>query len=564
MAKTAIQALRRLEALRLVFSSVSGMEKIALLRSIHRSRLSSLPTVVRLHEQLCFMRAYPDDRALLAQVVSMLEGFERRGDVRQHVASLEDSGIAGTRIRYRFYWATLHRLAAWWPERLFIDWDALEDCANLAAALPLLATSNEAVWLRQGAASEHPHFARTAIATMNGKTRPDGTFLARRIQAMAGDDFTREVFADALDTPMYIEPGADTPSRTKACHAVSPPYFFTQALRHGRPDVVTELDRPPRSIRLTSEKEGEAILKLATGALVTRSRDIDGIAYGNTKDIWMVDDGAGLFWAFIGLVPERRQVLRASHGFVTLRNGVPIGYGQMDTLFGCADVSFNSFDTFRGAETAWIFVRLLAATRALLGARAFTLDGYQLGHHNEEAIASGAWWFYYKLGFRPRSAAIRQLAAREAERAKTQKDYRSSSVMLRRLAADEMVFETKGVHAPHWPRLGILGEKVARLLACHPSGDRQAALHELTRASMKMLGKPRQSVISANRPEVLQVMQNWAPILKLIGAQSWSRAEKTALGRLIAAKAGASEREFLALFDAHPRLSTALRAQMRA
>jgi hypothetical protein len=35
----------------------------------------------------------------------------------------------------------------------------------------------------------------------------------------------------------------------------------------------------------------------------------------------------------------------------------------------------------------------------------FTINPYQLGDGNDEALASGAWWFYYKFGFaraRPR------------------------------------------------------------------------------------------------------------------------------------------------------------------
>mgnify|MGYP006270346331 CR=1 FL=1 len=40
--------------------------------------------------------------------------------------------------------------------------------------------------------------------------------------------------------------------------------------------------------------------------------------------------------------------------------------------------------------------------RAAAGADAFTIYPYQLGHENDEALRSGAWWFYQKSGFRPR------------------------------------------------------------------------------------------------------------------------------------------------------------------
>ena len=50
--------------------------------------------------------------------------------------------------------------------------------------------------------------------------------------------------------------------------------------------------------------------------------------------------------------------------------------------------------------------------RALFGCDSFAIDPYQLGHHNAEGLSSGAWWFYYKLGFRPIDPAARPWATR--------------------------------------------------------------------------------------------------------------------------------------------------------
>ena len=553
---TPIKALRRLEAMHFEFGAGRAGAKLVLLRLLERSPLSSARAVLRLHEELCFMRAYPDDRAVLAQVESMLGAFAERRDLRRHRPALEDSGIVGTRIRYRFFWPTARRLAARWPQRLGIDWDAVEAPDNLLAALALLTPPLEAAWLRERKPSP-----RAALARLNGGNVGDGTFLVRRIEAMAGDDFTHEAFADGLDTPMLIEPGPDTPSRTLAWHTQSPVVFVTGPLRRARPDLRAELGRLPRSVRAAAPGEGARLIDLAHAALVTRSRDLDGISFGNPRDVWMVDDGHGLQWAFIGIDPARRQLLRASYGFVTLRSGVPIGYGQMDALFRSADVSFNSFGTFRGAETAWIFVRLLAASRALLGVCAFTLDGYQLGHNNDEAIVSGAWWFYYKLGFRPRDRAIQKLADAEIVRTRANPAHRSSMATLRRLSADTMVFETEGVRAPHWPRLADLGARAAGRLA---GADREAAVRELSRNAMRQLGLRTLNGFAGSRSNVQQAWDRWAPLVDLLPVSRWRLPERRALAGIIAAKGGASERDFLMQFDAHPRLARALRALTRA
>ena len=98
---TAASSLRRLEALRHVFGDGIAATKRALLTTLARSRLGNTDGVLRLHEQLCFMRAYPDDRRVLAQVNAMLATFARRADLKRHQRELDDTGVAGTRIRYR-------------------------------------------------------------------------------------------------------------------------------------------------------------------------------------------------------------------------------------------------------------------------------------------------------------------------------------------------------------------------------------------------------------------------------------------------------------------------------
>jgi len=63
----------------------------------------------------------------------------------------------------------------------------------------------------------------------------------------------------------------------------------------------------------------------------------------------------------------------------------------------------------------------------------FTIDPYQLGLGNDEAIESGAFWFYRKLGFRPMDPAIERLARAEEKRGR-----RSSAATLRKLAASAL------------------------------------------------------------------------------------------------------------------------------
>ncbi|MGH8699130.1 MAG: hypothetical protein ACREVS_21775, partial [Burkholderiales bacterium] len=392
-------------------------------------------------------------------------GFTRRADLRRHRDALADSGVAGCDIRYRFFWPTALWLAARWPGRLAIDWDEVDDPDRLAAALPLLVTPLAATWLR----IRKPE-PRAALDRLRGRDT-DAGFFVRRVAAMPGDDFTREAMFDALEPPFVLRPAPGSPSRTHARYERAPVVFRNQAPARGRPDLRAETARPPRSVRAVSATTGQRLIDLAQEAMVTRARDLDAFAYGDPRDVRVVDDGDGLLWALIGTAPERRPVLRTTYGQLALRNGVPIAYAEADMLFGCADLAYNTFETFRGGESAFVFGRLLAMLRHVFGTQSFTFEPYQLGRDNDEGLASGAWWFYYKLGFRPRNGAIRALVRTELARMRRNAAYRSSRKTLARLAEDYLYFETEGRRAAYWPRLAELGSR----LAPRPAVEREAA-----------------------------------------------------------------------------------------
>src|SRR4029077_2274193 len=117
-----------------------------------------------------------------------------------------------------------------------------------------------------------------------------------------------------------------------------------------------------------------------------------------------------------------------------LRNGVPIGYVQLAVLFGNAEVSFNTFETFRGGGAGFVLCGLLPRTRHVFGVTSFSIEPYQLGDGNDEAILTGAWWFYARFGFRPRDPTTRRLAQEELRRRSRNPAHRSDPPTLRRLA----------------------------------------------------------------------------------------------------------------------------------
>ena len=526
--------------------------KLILLRRLARAQLASARAVARLHEVLCFLRAYPDDARVLAQVERMLERFAARADLRRARQALTDSGIAGTAIRYRFFWSTVRWLARRWPQHLEIDRSEDDVAAKLGAALPLLVTWGEAIALKQ---LDPPAFA--AIDRLRARGEGDAAFLARRIEAMPGDGFTREAFHDAIEPTYELKPGPDTPSRTRTKHDAAPMAFQHAPLRRARPDLREQLGRLYRAERAASPREGAQLIELARTAMVTRARDLDAFAYGNPRDVRLVDDGDGLAFVLIGAIVERRQSIPSTCGYLVLHSGVPIGYGEAFVIGRAATMTFNVFASFRGGETAYTFSRTLAMVRHVFGAESFSFDQYQLGKDNDEAIASGAWWFYYKLGFRPLSAGARRLMRAELARVRADRAHRSSAATLRALAESHMLFDFDRARAPRLPPVAELGLCVCDSVAAQGDGQRERVLAECSREAIALTGVRSLRGFSAGER---MAWKRWSPLVVfcLKGVSRWSMAERRALALVIRAKGGADESDYLARFAAHPKLELAL------
>jgi hypothetical protein len=120
--------------------------------------------------------------------------------------------------------------------------------------------------------------------------------------------------------------------------------------------------------------------------------------------------------------------------------------------------------------------------------------------------------------------------------------HRSSRRTLARLAEDYLYFEPEGRRAAYWPRLAELGARLATV----KGADREAA---------RLLG------VSPPRASATRIAwTRWAPIVaSLPGLAQWSADERSALARIVFAKGGRRDSDYLALFEAHPKLGAALR-----
>ncbi|MFH1418720.1 MAG: hypothetical protein ABII12_10610 [Planctomycetota bacterium] len=546
--------LKNLEQHKTRFGDGAGDRKLDLLKALQTRRLSRSKDVLLLHETLCFIRAYPDSPQVLAQVEMMLADFARRSDLRRHHRALVNSGIAGTSIRISFYQATATWLAKRWGAYLTVDWEDFEQVERLENLLPLLALYCETPGLDECAFELQQWLHR-----LKAPQETDASFLLRRLEHTGLDSFAREILFEEIEVPLHLSPGLDTPARTREKYAKAKVVYQTNPLLRLRPSIPEEVRRPPESVRLLNPREGRPLVDLARGAMAARNRDLDAFAYADSGDVRLVQCEDGYQFAFMGAVPERRFLLESLYGYLVLKSGVPIGYGTYTGLFNSAEVAFTIFDTFRAGESARVYGWALAIATQVFGFDTFVIDPYQLGEDNEDAVRSGAWWFYQKLGYRPKAASHLRTMHRELERMRADPAHRSSPETLRRLATENVY-----LHLAR-PREDIIGElplenvglHITRFLAERFGADRHRAGKACSRDAARLLGLRRLPGLSAGER---LAWERWSPLILILpGVAKWPKQDKRLLFETVRAKGGRRESDFTAMFDSHRRLRRAIR-----
>jgi hypothetical protein len=521
---------------------------------LSRKPLNEVDTLVRYHEILLFLRAYPHNSRIVELTESELAAFADRVDklrtLEPDLSAMETpevSGIAGTSVTDSFTYPIVSWLQRHQPGRLDINWEWTEDEYALASTwprfMPILVedASVEAnvpyqLWFKQAA----------------GRQRPLD-WLVARFESLPKSEKEKAELYDSQKLYVRWTP-AYRSSRTGMRAATSKTFFHREPLIQRREvSFAEELAKPSPPLKLLSPKQGEAMLDLAREASTVRYRELYGFTHGDPRRVLKATLGRGVDLVVAGIPSERRLPLRAYHAAMMFKNGIAVGYFEGLSLFERMESGFNLYYTFRDGETAWLYARTLNVFRHLAGVTAFAIDPYQIGHENEEGIESGAFWFYRKLGFRPTRPEIVDRMSREETRLKKQTGYRTSLASLRKLAAGPMIFEL-GRQSRDWDHFQVrnIGLRIQQRMAETYDGDAGRMRVESAAMASRLLD------IDLAQAKNAEVLSDFLVALMMIpDLKNWTSSEKQNLGRVIRAKANADEAEYLKLMQRHSRLREA-------
>jgi hypothetical protein len=545
--------LDQLDNAKITFDPRQQKALIRLLSRLAKLRFRNPDQLLRYHESLLFLRAYPQSAAALSLVERELKSFEKRvGRLKEEDADInslevpEASGIAGTSVTDTFSYFIVCWLTGKHLRQIGFDWAWFEDENRLAETWPRFMPL-----LMEDASVEANVPYREWLRRARGK-QPEVKWLIEQFKRLPINEAARAELYDSQKLYVTWSPPFEA-TRTGMKLPVSKIFYHrTPLIPRREVRFSEELERPLPRLTSLSERDGSRILDMARQTSTLRYRELYGFTHGDPKRVFHVDLGRGVDLFVILLPPACRLPWRAYHAAMIFKNGVPVGYFEGLSLFERIESGFNLYYSFREGETAWIYARTLSFFRHLLGVTTFTLDPYQIGYENEEGIESGAFWFYRKLGFRSARRDLRRLTEREEEKIATRKPYRTPARVLRQLSEASMIYELRGDGIGDWDNFQMrnVGFAVQRAMANH-GGDSKEFRDQAAISVSRALDLCTDGWSEISR----KCFSDFAVVLSLIPDLSrWSSSERQLLVRILRAKSNADESRYLKLMQQHLRL----------
>lgn len=424
-----VRSLKLLKEIAANMDEEANLAKEDLLKTLGSMAFPAVRYLPVYHDSLMFLCAYPANSYLLRLAeneLKRLTAYLKKNSRSLKITLPENSGLPYTETLTRFSPDSLGWLLKQKDFALHFDsfYDSrltLNEVLNIT--LPSLLKAETTAGLDP----------EDLLAVLGIKPNQYLYFLHGQLEALKELPQAKDLLSDCLNIFVQVVPKSSRFSRTYNRIAHKPVYYHQDILK--RFDHVQLLNEPlphePAEPETLMGKAGkEELVKVIKYAMSLTEREIDPATYLQEDSMQYIVLERGLSMAIYGMHAERQLPLETYFGFTIFKNGLPISYGGMWVFGNRSKVGFNIFEPYRGGESGYALCQLLRVFKQFFHISYFEVEPFQFGADNEDAISSGAFWFYYKFGFRPVDAAIAEQAKQEYQKIKTRKNYRSSAKIL--------------------------------------------------------------------------------------------------------------------------------------
>ncbi len=464
-----IEKLNQLKSVLFQFDKSSDEEKTKLLKSLITYVSYKPHTFKQFHQLLVCMMAYPGNKTILDLTIESVSHLLKQlsnNKALQH--KLLGTGLLHTTIECNFTYAKVKYLTQQFPNQVFIH-SASSSVETQKAVLKLILPTVEYSKIHEGEKD-----IKTRIQEFNTKKQTDLEWLTQTIQESPLDHKSQAFAYNQLGIFIQWQVSDEKDSVSFLRGPNLPIYYQTKPLdkKHNLQEILQQ--KLPAPVKLTL-KDKQQIIHSAKMALFYLYRETEPFTNATEHDITLFQLERGISIALFGSTPDKRYSLESYIGYMVFKNNIPASYGG-GWIFGeRSQFGINILESFRGGESGLIICELLRVYHQYYGATRFVVKPYQFGLHNAEAIKTGAFWFYYKLGFRPEDTKLRELALQEDEQKRINPSYKSEASTLRKYTKSNLALTLTKTAYPNYDS-EVLSQRITKYINSNFNGNRQKAL----------------------------------------------------------------------------------------
>jgi len=462
------------------FSTEGTIKNLELLKQCSSIKISRGKLIRQYHDNLLFILSYAESEVIYSAAKAEMDRLVKtvKEDFKLQ-EQLIGSGIAGTVTQGAYSLTLISWLIKKFPGTISahsFDEDGIHPKEILKHILPeaefeLLSDEklSRIKWLEKASGTKN----KKAILK----------WLIDCFNAMKASSLLKDQLFESMKLFIEIEPFENSFSRSFGEVKISKRYFHSEGLlkKFSEAELINKKLPPEKKL---SPAEKAEIIDQSRVALCLLNRETDPVTYCEELNIKYFELERGLSIALFSIDSERRLPIESYIGFMMFKNGYPMSYGGA-WLFGKRSlIGINIFEAFRGGESAIVFAQLLRCYKMAFGATYFEVEPYQFGKNNPEGIQSGAFWFYYRFGFKPCDKKLYERALNEHQKIITTKGYRTSADILRQFTGSNLfVFFDKDNTVPLNP--SDLSKFVTFKISKEYKGDRELTLRTCLRELKK-------------------------------------------------------------------------------
>lgn len=524
-----------------------------LLKLFSLQALTTVNVIKEYHDCLLFLLAYPENAILLQMANRELDRIaetakkmiEGKNDTKRR--QLYGTGIEHTTILSSFTFPIIKWLQENYSDKIglySVDGDYKTGIETFKILLP---------------PAEHDTLTKKNLSlkewidTLKGKNKSALGWLIRLIDDCDCKEEIKEQLFSNLKIFVSIDLSCPLPSRTFG-RSIKQEIFFHKTDLIRKVDALKVFSGPVGEPINISAKEKQGIVATQRLILLSLFRETDPVTSANTEETLLFDMGRGIRIALTCMIPSKRYPFESYIGYMAFKNEMPVSYGGGWIFGNRSRIGVNVFAPYRGGESALLFCQILRLYHQYFGVNSFTVDPYQIGKNNPEGLKSGAFWFYYRLGFRPQQSKYKTLAESEYEKISDNRSYHSPLNVMKQLANAVMQINIEEMVLDADP--AEISLSVTEFIANTFEGDRKKAEHHCTKKMISLLGiKDFKKHFESEKDLFTQQSLMYAQLDEI---KNWNVADKKLLAKIMLAKGGENEVKYIQALLKHRNLHESL------